>query len=194
MLTDTTYNAMLDNQIVSGASNMQLSCHSDYSATGTNLLGSKAVANFSAASSRQKALSAAVDISITAGNTVKWLGLWDAAGTTFKGMQPNGGSDKSFQIDVTTERIYCEAHGMSNGDKLTFHNGTPPTGLTAGVTYFVVGATAGDPDYFQVAATSGGSAINLTGEAAATCVLSKIIEETYGSNGTHRISTFTINL
>lgn len=194
MLTDAAYNAMLDNQIVTGASNMQLSCHSDYSATGTNLLGSKAVANFSAASGRVKALSAAVDIAITAGNTVKWIGIWDSAGTTFKGMQPNAGADKSFQVDLTNDRVYCEAHGLVNTDKITFHNGTPPTGLTAGTTYFVVGATAGDPDYIQVSATSGGSAINITGQATADCFLSKIIEEVYGSDGTHRISTLTITL
>ena len=194
MLTDTTVNAMLDNQIVTGASNMQLSCHSAYSATGASLLGSKAVANFSAAASRQKALSATVDIAITAGNTVKWIGVWDSTGATFKGMFPNGGSDRTFQVDLTNDRIYCEQNTLANDDKITFHGNTPPTGLTAGTTYFIVGNTPGDPDYFQVAATLGGAAINLTGQHAAGCVVSKIVEETYGADGTQRISTLTINL
>lgn len=194
MLTTTVINAMLDNQFPSGAGNTQLSLHTDYSATGANLHGSKTNANMSAAASRQKALSAAVDISVTATATIKWIGVWDTGGTNFLAMFPNGGSDFTFQVDLTNNRIYCEGSGLATNDKIAFHGDTAPTGLTAGTTYFVVGTTAGDPDYIQVAATQGGSAIDITGQAAAGCLLSKIVEETYSSNGTHRISTLTINL
>ena len=195
MITDAAYNAMLDNQIVSGSGNMKLSVHTDYSATGANLHGTKTNANFSAAASRVKSLSAAVDIGVTTGNTIKWIGLWDAAGTTFVGMYPNGGSDKTFQLDVATnDRIYCEGHGFVNGDKVAFHNDTAPTGLTAGTSYFVVGATSADPDYFQVSTTSDGAAINITGQVGSRCVVSKIIEEVFASDGTLRVSTLTISL
>jgi hypothetical protein len=194
-LTDACVNAMLDNQFPSGAGNVYLSAHTAYSATGASLHGSKTSANFSAASARSKALSAACDISITAVVTINWIGAWDSTQATFRGMTPNGSTgDKTFQVDLANNRIYCEAHGWSADQKIAFHGGTAPTGLTAGTTYFVKTVTAGDPDYFDVAATQGGAAIDLTGQAAAGCVVSNIIEETYNSNGTHRISTMTIDL
>lgn len=193
MLTDACIEAMLDNQIVAGASNMQLSVHTDYSATGANLHGSKTNANFSAATGRTKSLSAAVDIAVTA-STIKWIGIWSSGGTTFKGMFPNGGSDFSFQLDLTNNRVYVEGSGFVNTDKIVFHGAAAPTGLTIGTTYFVVGTTAGDPDYFQVAATSGGAAIDITGQAAAGCVVSKITEDVYAGAGTHRVATLTVSI
>ncbi len=192
MLTDTVKNGMLDNQFPSGAGNVHLSAHSAYSATGANLIGSKTSANFAAAASGVKDLSADCAISIGAGNTVKWVGAWTSDDVTFKGMQPNGGSDKSFQVDLTNNRIYCEGHGYVNTDTITFHGDTPPTGLTAGTTYYVVGVTAGDPDYFQVAATEGGAAIDITGQHAEGCVVSAIIEETYSGAGTHTVTGHSI--
>lgn len=194
MRPESIDNGMLDARYPSGAGNCLLSTHSGYSTTGASLLGAKTSANFAAAASRTKALAAACDIAVTAGNTVKWLGIWDAAGTTFLGMYPNGGSDKSFQVDLTNNRVHCEGHGFADGDKITFHNDTAPTGLTAGTTYFVVTTTAGDPDHFQVSATSGGAAIDLTGQHGGKCLVSKIVEETYAADGTHRINPFSISL
>jgi len=194
MLTDATVHAMLDNQFPAGAGQVYLSAHSAYSATGANLLDAKTSANFSAAASRQKALAAACDIAITGGNTVKWIGAWDSTQATFKGMYPNGGSDKTFQLDLTNNRVYCEGHGFDNDDNITFHGAAAPAGLAVGTTYFVVSVTAGDPDYFQVAATQGGAAIEITGQHTTGCVVSKIVEETYAANGTHRVNQFTINL
>lgn len=198
MLVDSAVNAALDALFPTGTGTDRcyLSAHTDYHATGSNLHGSKTAGAWAAASSRQKAITAAIDISITATVTIKWIGMWGGtAGDTFRGMIPNGSTgDKTFQVDLTNNRIYCEGHGWSNDQKITFHGGTPPTGLTVGTTYFVVGVTAGDPDYFQVAATAGGSAIDITGQAAAGCVVSNITEETYSSNGTHRVSTLTIDL
>jgi hypothetical protein len=192
MLTDATINAMLEARIVPGATNMQLSIHTDYSATGTNLHGSKVDCDFGAAASRAIALDAAVDLTVTGAVTIKWIGVWSSGGTTFQGMYPNGGTDRSFQVDLTNNRIYCEGHGMANDDKVTFHGDTAPTGLTAGTTYFVVGVTAADPDYFQAALTQGGAAIDLTGQAGAACVTSEIVEEVYAAGGTHRVNTLTI--
>jgi len=201
MLTDTRLNAALDAVTpTSGASNIKLSVHDAYSATGGSIVTgtAKTVGTLAAALARSRALSAAVDIlNVPAAATVRWIGMWDATtDTTFLGMWPNGGSDKSFQIDptVSAERIYCEGHGLVNNDKVTFHNGTAPGGLTAGTEYFVVGVTAGTPDYFNVSTTLGGAAIDLTSEAAATCRVSKLVPETYGSGGTHRVSTLTVAL
>lgn len=195
MITDAVKNLMLDNQFVAGAGNMLLSAHTAFSTTGLNITGTKTSANFAASLAGSKALAATTDIAIGAGVTVNWVGLWDSLGTTFKGMLPNGGSDKTFQLDKTVnERIYVEGHGFVNGDKVTFHNGTAPTGLTTGTVYFVVGQILGDPDYFQVALTSGGVAINITGEASLGCVVSKIIEEIFASAGIFRVTTWTLTI
>lgn len=200
MLTDARYNAALDAVTpTSGASNVKLSVHDAYSATGASIISgtAKTAGTLSAATGRSRSLASAVNIaSVPAAGVVRWIGIWDATtDTTFLGMVPNGGSDKSFQIDTTAnERIYCEGHGLANGDKVVFHNDTAPGGLTAGTEYFVVGVTAGDPDYFQVSATSGGAAINLTSEAGAQCRVSKLVPETYASGGTHQVATLTISL
>ena len=64
-------------------------------------------------------------------------------------------------IDYATETITIASHGFVNGNEITYSNGggTNIGGLTTGTNYFVIGATA---NTFQLAATSGGSAINLT--------------------------------
>jgi hypothetical protein len=191
-LTDTAANAAVAAVLPNGANQVQLSLHSAFSATGANLIGSKTAATFSAPSGGQIALSAAVDISVPGGSTVRWIGAWDSTGATFKGMIPNGGTARSFQVDLTNNRIYCENHGLANDDKVAFFNDTPPTGLTEGTEYFVVGVTAGDPDYFQVSTTQGGAAIDITGQHGAQCFFSKLVPETYASAGTHRINTFTL--
>ena len=197
MLTDTRINAALD--AVTPTTSVKLSVHDAYSATGASMVSgtAKTAGTLNAASSRSRALNAAVDITdVPSAGVVRWIGMWDGTtDTTFIGMWPNGGSDKSFQVEAgATNRILCEGHGMSNGDKCAFHGGTAPTGLTAGTEYFVVGVTAGDPDYFQVEATSGGGAIDITGQAAAGCRVSKLVPETYASGGTHRVSALTVAL
>lgn len=191
-LTDAAAHAALDAVIPAGASNGRLSLHSAYSATGANLVGATTVCTFSAASGRSKALSAAVDISVPGAATVRWIGAWDSAGSVFKGMIPNGGTARSFQLDVANNRVYCEGSGFANDDKVSFFGDTAPTGLTAGTEYFVVGVTAGDPDYFQVSATQGGVAIDITGQAGAGCFVSKLVPEVYAAAGTHRVNTFNL--
>jgi|JI10StandDraft_1071094.scaffolds.fasta_scaffold781516_1 hypothetical protein len=200
-ITDATANAMLDAIFPTGTGTDRayLSIHTDYSATGSNIHGSKTAGAWAGASSRQKGTTAAIDLTVTHSGsdiTVKWVGAWGgSSGDTFRGMMPNGSTGaKSFQVDLTNDRIYCEGHGWSNTQKIVFYGDTAPTGLTAGTTYFVISVTAGDPDYFQVSATSGGSAINLTGQAGAGCAVSNITEEVYSASGTHRVSTYTINL
>ena len=191
-LTDATVHGMLDNAMPSGSNNVQLSLHNSYSATGANLVGNKTNSNFSAASGRAKSLSAPVDIAVPSADTVRWIGAWDSTGATFKGMVPNGGSALSFQVDVTNNRCICENHGLSNDYKVAFFAAAAPGGLTAGVEYFVVGVTAGDPDYFQVSSSQGGAAIDITGQHAAGCLVSRLVPEVYSGAGTHRVNTFVL--
>lgn len=63
-----------------------------------------------------------------------------------------------------TDTINITAHGLINGQKITYSSDTTDiTGLTTGNNYFVVGAT---DDTFQLSATSGGAAIDLTDDGA----------------------------
>lgn len=64
--------------------------------------------------------------------------------------------------DVTNNTITSIAHGLTNGTVvrvLSFAGGALPGGLAEDTRYFVVGATA---DTFQLSATSGGVAIDIT--------------------------------
>lgn len=120
---------------------------------------------------------------IPASTECRFWGLWSAASSgTYYGCAPLGGqAPKRFTIDATADTIESLAHGYANNDKVVFYRGTAPGGLTEGTIYFVVGATTDD---FQVAATQGGAAINLTSQAAAGCVVAKIVPETFASQGT----------
>jgi hypothetical protein len=49
-------------------------------------------------------------------------------------------------------------------------------------------------DTFKVAATLGGAAINITAVNSLDSVMSKIVEEVYGAQGTHTVTAATLNL
>lgn len=67
---------------------------------------------------------------------------------------------------VATERINKVAHGLNDGDIVSFTTtGALPTGLSAGTQYYVVNKTADD---FQVSLTLGGSAVLLSGTYSGT--------------------------
>ncbi len=62
--------------------------------------------------------------------------------------------------DNTTDTFYSEAHGLSNGDIISFSStGTLPVGITALTDYYVINKAA---DTFQVSTSFGGSAVNFT--------------------------------
>jgi hypothetical protein len=91
--------------------------------------------------------------------------LWDSAGSERKwygliakqtGTAQNAG-----------DTVTIAAHGYSIGQKVTFQAGFVPAGLSAGTTYFVVGATT---NTFQVSTTSGGSAAAITADSALVVV------------------------
>lgn len=67
-------------------------------------------------------------------------------------------------INTTTDVISYTAHGLSAGDSVAYNNGggASATGLTSGTTYFVIasGLTA---NAFKVSATSGGTAVDISG-------------------------------
>lgn len=129
-----------------------------------------------------------VDVPAT---TVRWAGLWNAAGTTLMAYSPDGGNPQEFIVDTSTDVVTCQGHGYSDTATIVFYGGVVPGGLVEGTVYYVRDATA---DTFKVAATSGGAAIDLTSVPAATCVVSAITETVYGSASTHSITGWTLGL
>jgi hypothetical protein len=67
--------------------------------------------------------------------------------------------DRSVTADAATDRITLAAHGFAAGDEVRLVSGTAPTGLVLNTTYFVLSPTTND---FQLSATLGGTAIDLT--------------------------------
>jgi hypothetical protein len=192
------YSTNARNTMLDAIGTTHLSLHTAYSSSGASEVtgGSPAYArkaiSFSAASGGSKANSTTPTFDVPTATTVRFIGMWDAVTAgNFKGMVANGGSEFEFYVDVTNDKILKVAHGFSNTQKIVFYNGTAPGGLTEGTVYFVVGATTDD---FQVAATSGGAAINLTSQAADSVVCSAIVEEVYGAQGTMSVNPYTISL
>lgn len=196
MLTPSARNQLLDATDCAFAS-----LHSDYpGTTQANEItgGSPAYARkgitFASAASGSKASSNAQVFDVPAGSTIRWIGGSTAVSAgTGRSVSPNGAVPQEFETDVTADKIQIKAHGYIADQKLVFYGGTVPGGLTAGVIYF---AKAPGTDDFQVAATAGGSAIDLTSQAGTDCVVSKIVEEIYGGQGTLTlpIGTFVLAL
>lgn len=173
------------------------SLHTAYSTTGANEVtgGSPAYARksatFGAAASGARASSNTPVFDVPA-TTVRFIGLWSAVTAgTFLGMTANGGTEVEFGVDLTADTVKVVGHGWSADQKIVFVGGTAPGGLTAGTVYFVRSPTT---DTFQVGATAGGAAINLTAEATSDCVVSAIVEEVFAAQGTFTVSSQSINL
>jgi hypothetical protein len=178
-----------------------LSLHSAYSTSGANELtgGSPAyarkAATWAAASGRSKATSASAAFDVPAGSTVRWIGGWDAVTAgDFKGMTPNGGgTPQAFVVpDATADVLECVAHGFTDGQTVVvwaFPGDPLPTGLAEGTVYYVRDATTDD---LKLAATSGGAAINITAIGAG--LLQRLVEEVFGAQGTHTVTSVTMTL
>lgn len=121
--------------------------------------------------------------------TVRWVGEWQSG--NLLAISPNGGSPKEFMADPAANTIICPAHGWADGDTITFYSATPPAPLAVGTVYYVVGSAT---NTFQVSATTGGAAIDLTDYGSGGCQVSRIYEDVYASAGTHEISSGTFGL
>jgi len=104
-------------------------------------------------------------LSLTAGSTT--ISTADTFGVV-NGMFVTGigtaiNTDVSVTSDVTLDTLTKTAHGLSNGDKITFSALSTTTGVLTWTIYYVVNKTDND---FQIALTEGGSPIDLTGSNA----------------------------
>lgn len=170
-------------------------------ATGGSPAYARQAVTWAVAASGQKANSAALTLDVPAG-AYGYLTFWNAntgnTGTEYRGYAPINGSAKGFgevaAANVTADTIASAGHGLANTDRVIFFNvfaESLPGGITEGGVYFVVGATT---DTFQIALTSGGSAVDLT--AIGELYFQKVIPETFASQGqiTVAISALTLDL
>jgi hypothetical protein len=156
-------------------------------ATGGSPAYARQAVTWGAAASGQKSNTGALTFDVPAG-TYGYFTYFNAATgntTNYRGYAPFGGATKGFgTVDaagVTSDTITSSAHGYANGDRVMLFNvfaESLPTGLTEGTVYFVVGATT---DTFQVSATSGGSAVNIT--AIGDLFHQKVVPEVFGGQG-----------
>lgn len=168
--------------------------------TGANELSGGAPAyarkavTWNAAAAGSKALAVAAVFDVAAGATVRWIGFWDAVTVgTFLCAVPNGGGAlKPFVVDdIATDLLDAPAHGFTNGQTVVVWAGagTLPTGLVEGTVYYVRDALTNS---LALAATSGGAAIDLT--AIGSGHLQRLIEETFGAQGTLSVNSVTLSL
>lgn len=191
MQTTIAKNAALDGILFADAS-----LHTAYSAAGANEVngGSPAYARkvytFAAASSGSRAANVTPTFDVPAGTTVAFVGLWgQGSPSAFLGMHALGGAEKEFWVQTLGSPegvIGCKAHGYSNGNRVAFYGGTPPTGLTEGTLYYVINAST---DFFCVSATDGGPGIPITGYGDDECKVSKVVPEVFGGQGTLQLSS-----
>ncbi len=190
-------NLMLD---ALGAAITYFSLHSGYPSTsGANEISGGSPAYARKAKTWNAAASGAMDDSNTcafdvpASTTVRWVGWWSALTSgTFYGYAPLGGdTPKRYTFVAGTDVFTVPAHGFADTDQIVFFNGACPTGLTEGTVYFVRDATT---DTFKVAATSGGTAIDVSGTPDASSRVSKIIPEVFASQGTLTQTDADLNL
>jgi hypothetical protein len=189
MLTTSGRNQLLDATDVAF-----LSLHTGYPGLtqanevtgGTPAYARKGV-TWASAAAGSKASSNAQVFDVPAATTVAWVGYSTAVSAgSGRAVAPNGAAPKEFIVDATADTIQSPAHGYANGTTIVFYGGTAPGGLTAGTIYFVVNTAT---DTFKVAATLGGSAIDLTSQATSDCVVSVIVQEVFGAQGTMTLAT-----
>jgi hypothetical protein len=199
---DTAKNAALDGldeSIAAGVKFLGVFTASD-PGTGSTYTGTEAsggspayarvAVTFGAAASGQKSNTGAVTIDVAAG-TYGFIGFFNTssgnAAGNYLGYAPINGSVKGFgEVDstgVTNDTITSSGHGLTTDDRVVLYNvfaESIPAGLTEGTLYFVLasGLTA---DVFKVATTSGGAAINITGQGE--LYFQKVIPEVFASPG-----------
>lgn len=142
------------------------------SSAGTEVTGGsyarQTTSALAAAASGSKAINGAVTFLALPATDVQGWSIWDSSGTNRKWyglFSPQNGT-----AAASTDFVTIASHGFADGDKIVFQSGYTPAGLTANTTYFVRDKTT---NTFKVAATSGGTAIDITADSA-LCVVGKV--------------------
>ncbi len=101
-----------------------------------------------------------------------------STGMQITGLSANTGPPITSPISVTftdaTDTVNLTAHGLRDGDKVSFSTITTTTGISTFTIYYVINKTDND---FQIARTPGGSAIALTNNGSGTMRYNALITE-----------------
>ena len=120
--------------------------------------------------------------------TVRWVGYW--AGTQWLYAAPAGGaSPKNFIVLPGDDTVYCPLHGWADGQQVVIFNGTAPAGTDEGQILYVRDAGT---NTFKVAATDGGTAIDMTTAPSWGAVIAAITEYVYPAGGTFTLESSTM--
>lgn len=205
MYSDAAVQRMLDAMDETGGGYSHASLHTAYSTTGTNELtgGAPAYARKAVtapnASGRSKVFTPASAFDVPAGTTVAWVGRWSAiTAGTFWGMGPaGGGARRQFNVsdaaDVTANTIDSPSHGLTAGTQIVVWaaaGAVLPAPLAEGTIYFVIAAGL-TTDVFEVSATLGGSAIDITANGDGE--FQTIVPEVFAAQGNYTVSTDTLS-
>lgn len=176
-----------------------MSVHSAYSATGANEIsgGSPAYArllvSWASASGESKSLSGTpYTFNMPASSSGAWIGFWDALTSgNFAGMFPSGNATGfTFTAPASTDTLLAPGSAYAaNQTAVVLNTGGSalPSGIVVGTVYYAVSVSG---DSFQLSATSGGSAINLTSDGSG--IVQAITVLPFPSQGTLSVSALTV--
>jgi hypothetical protein len=141
----------------------------------------------------------AILFDVPAGDVVGW-GIWDAA-TAGNCYQTGWFSTVSGlavvrTADATANDVQSQTHGLVNTDRVVFEvveGLTVPAGLAVGpaTIYFVI-STGLTTDAFRVALTSGGAAVDITGNGSA--IWRKVVVTNFGGQGQFQINAGELDI
>lgn len=131
---------------------------------------------------------------VALGTTTAWVGFWSAvSGGTYYGSTPvEAGLAVPFQARATDDIFTAESHGLVDLQSVVLvdtQGATIPGGFVEGTTYYVRDATV---DTFKLAATSGGSAVDVTADGAG--FVQNISVYTFTDQGTLTLTSITLDL
>jgi hypothetical protein len=205
ILTDVCKNAMLDSAVAGAPGTaLFLGLHTTLGASGTEVTGgspayARKAITWNAAATGSKDIAAAVTFDVPAGTTVRAVQLWSAstAGTSRAWLPAGSTARRAFSVsagDLAGNTIQSPGHGLSAGQSVVFWptiGAGLPTGLAEDTEYFVI-ATGLTTDVFEVSATLGGSAVDIT--AIGDGDVQKFTPEVFAGQGTYQVSSYPISL
>lgn len=191
-LTDAEENRLLDLSWLTTDELALMSVLGTDSTAGTEVTGGSYVrqvtADLDAAASGSKTTNDAITFPAMPATDIQGWAIYDDDTTTRKWYGPWSRQIGSAQAAGDT--ITIAAHGLADTTKIVFQSGYTPAGLTANTTYFVRDTAT---NTFKVAATSGGSAIDITADLA-TVVVGRVLTVASGDPFVIAAAALTLSL
>lgn len=182
-----------------GTTNAYLSLHDgDPGETGANEITGGSYARqlcaFDAAASGVTQNTAAEEFTSMPAATVFFAGLWDALSVgNFLAAIPLGAGAKTLATAAaSTDTLTAYGHGFSDDDRIILRTagiGDLPTGLSESTIYYVVSSAT---NTFQLSTTSGGAAVNFTGDGEVMAF--KVEPRTVTSGDTVRFAAGAVSI